>query len=316
MDVLHACNSGQLWDNTVVQFKLKQEYPLLFFSLFFSRLSKHNKQIIFLDLTQSSGDLLAQLESSFLGASKIYWLGFIDELPKAALQTWSEYLRRYTGPNQLLYASCQDISSAPLSHTHIHMTEDAINKKGFIELFTYFVKKVQPSELDYIDKIYARTGTLSLDAACILLQYMQVAGSKKHEFLQSWLDAIVVPQYSLFNLSQYFFAKDISSFLSYWQYVKTNYAEQFWISFWSEQLWRAACYIKYMQENKFREAKAVGYRLPFSFLQKEYKTYSFQELSSAHDWLYTLDYDIKNGSSDSGLDLFFYSFFADDYKQK
>lgn len=315
MDILGVCSSGQLWDNTVVHFKVKQEYPLLFFSLLFNKcISRQNRSIIYLDLTASADDLFAQLETSFLGMSKIYFLGFLDELSKNVLDKWANYIQTYQGPNQLLYISCHDVPFIKSSHIRIEVTEDALSKKGFIELFTYFVKKPQQADFDYIDKIYAKTGALGLDVACMILHYMQVTGSKKHEFLQSWIDGIVIPDYSLFNLSQYLFAKETTSFLNYWRHMKMSYTEQFWIAFWSEQLWRAAYYCKYMQEGKFREAKTVAYRLPFSFLQKEYKKYSFLELSNAHDWLYTLDYDLKNGSSETGLDLFFYSFFAHDYK--
>lgn len=311
MDILRACSSGQLWDNTIVHFKVKQEYPLLFFSLLFKSISK---QIIHIDLMVQSDDLFAQLETSFLGMQKIYFLGFLDELPKNVLQKWTHYLQTYQGPNQLLYISCHDISFVNVPHIRIEMTEDTINKKRFVDLFTYFVKKPQQVDLDYIDKIYTKLGAISLDASCMILHYMQVAGSKKYEFVQSWLDSIITPEYSLFNISQYFFAKELTSFLSYWRHIKMSYTEQFWIAFWSEQVWRAAYYCKYMQEGKFKEAKIVGYRLPFSFLQKEYKKYSFLELSNAHNRLYMLDYDIKNGLSDSALDLFFYSFFAHDYK--
>lgn len=302
-------------DHPVICFNIKKEYPLLFFSQFMSRIAKDDASIISLDLTGESALIQSQLETSFLGMTKRYWLGSIDALSKTAMKEWQRYLETYQGPNSLLYASA-NIDQKKIKQTNVIELPDEVNKWEFRELFIFFVREPNAMDQQRIDQLYIKTDTIGLDAACLLLHYMQVLGSQAQTFFDSWLDQIVIPKQSLFVLSQHFFSKKATLFLHYWHEIKDQYPEQFWISFWSDQLYRAAFYCKYMQESKLNEAKSVGYRLPFSFLQKDYRNHTFHELYHAHQSLYDLDYDLKHGATALGLDLFLYNFFAGIYKTK
>lgn len=298
---------------SVVCFTIKKEYPLLYFSQLMRTITEEHNPLISIDLKQEVGPLQAQFETSFLGSSQRYWLGYIDELPKAVCKQWQAYLDTYQGPNSLYYVTLYD-QKLEKKRNGIVIPDD-INKQDFRGLFTFFVKSPTQIDLRRIDQLYLKADIIPLDTACLLLSYMRVMGSQCQEFYTSWLEQILLPKQSLFVLSQYLFAKKMGTFLPYWNEVKSQYPEQFWISFWSDQLWRAAFYCKYMTESKITDAKTVGQRLPFSFLQKDYRLHCFDELYKAHQWLYNLDYDLKHGASTIGLDLFLYNFFAGMYEQ-
>ncbi len=296
-------------DNSVICFNTTSTYPLLFFALFLERLKTDQQQITFLDLNQQT-QAIAQLETSFLGTTRWYWLGNFDELSKAQQKEWLRYVQAYKGPNKLLYAQMIDQKKNIAGSSHAVMLPAHVDKKLFKALFAFFIHEPKAFDERRIDELFAKTDSLDLDQACLLLQYVRVMGARSKEFYDHWLHQLVVPQNSLFRLSQYFFARQRSSFLKYWRAIKDEYPEQFWISYWSDQLWRAAFYCRYMKERKLADAKKIGYRLPFSFLQKDYHNVTFNELLHAHQSLYELDYELKHGGSSIGLDLLLCHFFT------
>jgi hypothetical protein len=64
-------------------------------------------------------------------------------------------------------------------------------------------------------------------------------------------------------------------------------------------------YIEYASQGDYAEAKKVGYKLPFSFIQRDWKNHSIEELKQAHQGIYELDYRIKNGGDESFLEHFY-----------
>ena len=298
---------------TVVGFAVEDAYPLLFFSLLMRK--QPAADTVHIDVAEQQEDLIkAQLETSFLGMARTYRLSGLHGLAKPAAQQWLRYFSTYQGPNRIIFAITQDAAEPYKKDAQQNLSfvdiPAQIQKPFFIGLFTQLVR--QPSVLDkrYIDQLYVRAEKIPLDTACLLIQYLQVLGSTAQEFFTHWIDKLVVPDKSLFLLSQYFFAKQSTHFLNMWTGVKNEYPEQFWISFWSEQVWRALFYCKSMKERDVVNAKKIGYRLPFSFLQKDYRNCSIALLQEAHEALYELDGKLKNGGSVIGLDLFFLHYFS------
>ncbi len=299
-------------DGSVICFNVTDAYPLLFFSLFLKRLKTDQQQIAFLDLTRQV-QAIAQLETSFLGTTRWYWLGNLDALSKAQQKEWLRYVQTYQGPNRLFYATMVEQRKQNTRSSGTITVPNQVDKKLFKALFTFFIRELKLIDERRIDQLFAHADGLDLDQACLLLQYMQVMGARSQEFYDHWLHHLVVPQNSLFRLSQYFFARQRTSFLKYWHAIKDEYPEQFWISYWSDQLWRAAFYCRYMKDRKLADAKKIGYRLPFSFLQKDYRNVNFNELLHAHQLLYDLDYELKHGGSSIGLDLLLCHFFVGEF---
>ena len=91
--------------------------------------------------------------------------------------------------------------------------------------------------------------------------------------------------------------------------MKNHYAPEFWIAFFSEQLWQASIYVQYVSQNNAAEGRKYAYRLPFSFFQKDYKKYTLEQFARAHDFLYAIDHGTKNGSASDGIELFIHAAF-------
>ena len=68
-------------------------------------------------------------------------------------------------------------------------------------------------------------------------------------------------------------------------------------------------HIVMFQKNNIIDARKMSYRLPFSFIQKDWKNTSLNELSSLHSMIYDIEWRIKNGGSEEHFDLLFYTFF-------
>ena len=64
-----------------------------------------------------------------------------------------------------------------------------------------------------------------------------------------------------------------------------------------------------MKKNDRVGAKKISYRLPFSFLNRDWRKFSLEELKGAHSFLYTLDYKLKNNCEPGYLDLFYMKLF-------
>lgn len=307
---MHATGSVQ---SPVIAFTVEDAYPLLFFSLMLRK--QHASDTVYIDVADQPEDAIkAQLETSFLGMTRTYRLGGLHNVLKPAAQQWLHYLSTYQGPNRILFAVSHETAEPYKKDARHAITfvdiPAQIQKLFFIGLFTHLARQPSMVEKRYIDQLYVRTEKIPLDTACVLIQYLQVLGSSAQEFFTHWIDKLVVPDKSLFLLSQYFFAKQSNQFLNMWTGIKDEYPEQFWISFWSEQVWRALFYCLSMQQRDIANAKKIGYRLPFSFLQKDYRNCSVQLLKEAHEALYELDGKLKNGAGTMGLDLFFLRYFA------
>jgi hypothetical protein len=233
--------------------------------------------------------------------SSVYWLGDIQRYDQATREKLTAYIESYQGPNMLIVympSHAERASSKKMVQVEL---PTLINKKQIQELCALFgngrVRTVP--DLGMYEK------QLTLDRVCLLIQYLSVVGSGVRDFNEQWLGYVIVPELSLFTLSQYFFARDGMRFFKQWAVLKDQYAAPFWISFWSEQLWRASSFIELSQQHNFAEAKRISFKLPFSFIQRDWKNVTAQELKRAHDVLYHCDYAIKNGGDPNMLELFY-----------
>ena len=75
-------------------------------------------------------------------------------------------------------------------------------------------------------------------------------------------------------------------------------------------------YADLMKQKKQAEAKKAQYKLPFSFINRDWHMYSLDELRNAHDCLTKIDFQLKNGASDIGLEYFYTQFFDNKFSMK
>jgi hypothetical protein len=161
----------------------------------------------------------------------------------------------------------------------------------------------------FADLLYERCAEVKLDTAALLFEYANLIGKGAEQFFDEWLFNIVSLETSLFRLSQHFFAKDARLFFAQWEQVRNHYPVHFFVSYWSEQLWAGHLFTLLAKQGKITEARKIGYRLPFSFIQRQWHRYQNGELKKAHEALIALDSGIKLGAPEAIIDLFYSSFF-------
>ena len=292
-----------------------ESYPLLFISLLCTRLKRMQElPILFIDVQDESfPSIQAQLETSFLGQKTIYWLKNCIELDEKKKKQLLPYLANYSGPNVIGIFLPLDIATPAQAQEVI--IEPLIDQKTFTEIARFFDAQLPVSSSQLMMRVYKHSQTIPLDTVCLLMHYAKVLGANTDYFISSWLEKIITPEKSLFTLSTYFFAKKAQLFLTEWKNISSQYSEQFWIAFWSEQLWRAHHYVDYSKTKQFALAKKIGYRLPFTFMSRDWQSYNPEELSKAHHYIYEIDSALKNGGNPVGLDLFYSKFFLGEFKQ-
>ncbi len=248
--------------------------------------------------TNNQPAAMAALQTSFLGTTFCYWLGSLDELSPSKQKAWTEFFKSYCGPHTLIFFSSAFSKTGSIETIELPDKVDA-------SLLQNIAQMLGAQTVSFRAQLFKQTEKVSLDEAYLFVKYDAVLGKRSAQFASDWLPDMIVPEVSLFSLSQALFDRKPSSFFRLWKQLAHRYTPPFWITFWSEQLWRAYCYVRFQRRGKQLEAKKIGYRLPFSFLNRTWRNYTLEELKAYHHFLYEIDYQVKNGGSAYALDLFY-----------
>lgn len=291
-------------------------YPHTFLMDLFDRIEK----IVAVDIQsldiQSSGDVSykANLETTFLGMQCVYWLGDLSALKAKQKDGFLDYIMHYQGPHKILlfldgkFEIPNKKNIIGIAFKDKYFLEDA--KNVFI---TQDLQQAQNNAL-FLQQMYKIKPSYSLDELFLVKNYQNLITTDSKEFYTSWITRLVTPESSLFTLSQLFFEKKEQHFLNMWLQVKSLYADMFWISFWSDQIYRAYFFITFTQEENFAAAKQVSFGLSFSFLKQTYKQYELQELRNVHQALFVVDTALKNGGTMYQIDQVLLEFLAGKFK--
>lgn len=306
---LQNCKNTELHKKPLILFTAK-EYPVLFFATLLERLRKNHiptpKTLLFPD--KDFAALQAQLSTTFLGQQDLLWCGNVSGIDLSTKKKFLLFLQSYQGPHSLLaFVTSKDLPSGFDKQSVVNL-DDPLSVAEREQLITLLFDHLQWQQVHELTKESYKT--MSLDMLVLLARYRLVLGKNSQLFMQQWFEKLLAPDESLFTLTQWFFARKPQHFFRTWHSIKDNYVPVFWTMFWSEQLWRAHYALLLRKENKLAEAKQMAYRLPFSFLQRDWKNVSESELQQAHDFLYAADFNIKNGASDLFLEVFFNNFFS------
>lgn len=299
-------------------------FPTLFFAHYNEYLKKKGVPLVFIDLEErDKADVLAEWSMSFLGQTKVYWCGDIGGLDAATKKFITSSLKSYSGPHTIILYNEQPI--ADKQHEHVCAIEipSHVDEASFCELFQlFFPEEKTPHAL--IKKLFSAQPKMRLDAACSIMGYVlsfdgshvnESEKSVEKEFLQL-LEKSIEPEQSLFVLGQHFFAKERDAFLKIWSAVEADFPSEFWIAYWSEQLWQASLFLAQVQELGPLGARKGVNRLPFSFMQRDWKKCTARELCAAHNFLYSVDYGLKNGYANHGIELFLEHFLQGTFAKK
>lgn len=296
--------SASLMQYPVIAFQ-GSTYPLLFFSLLSARLKSRGIALEVIDCAEHESSMLeSKFQTSFLGTQLFFWLKDVGQLNDRTRKWLIKFITDYQGPHTIAFFLSNKESLVLEKPSICIIVPDHVDQKIVGSMATFFCK-----ENSAIMRIYKGRDGITVDSACLLMQYAQLVGVHAEPFISQWVDKIITPERSLFTLSTYFFAKKPKPFFELLAHLNTQYSEVFWVSYWSENIWRAYHYIVLTKEKQFGEAKKIGNRLPFTFLQRDWKLHSSKHLRIAHWQLYEIDFALKNGASSGMLDLFYSKFF-------
>ncbi len=303
-ELLKTLEKNEISDVKVVHFQVPEsEIPTQFFALFLSRV-REIMAVSSLDTElQELADIKAQLEVSFLGSRLLYWVKNVHTLDAATKKAWFSYIKSYQGPHCILFFD--DAKKLKDDNHLIVELPDKVDMSLYQTLASFFYPQLQRDD-HFLSQLFFFQKALTLDEACRLMAYQLVVGRKCESFFSHWFTRLIVPEKSFFTLSQHLFAQQPYLFLKQWKACKSDYPEEFWIAYWSEQLWQASLFVSRARTLGIQEAKKSAYRLPFSFINKDWQRYTVDSLVKAHQSLYLLDYHLKNGAGTNGLELWYH----------
>lgn len=259
------------------------------------------------------------LYTMFLGQQQTIVLHVAnDGLTGARLQFLNDIIQTYRGPNTLLCIIPQALELSALSahpeHALFVALPEHIDIATYVALLEWFNIKITDRMLHGMSNFFVDSMTLGFDHALLLTMYIPLITDYKI-FCEQWLPLLSTTEQSLFVLSTAFFQKNTKLFFAQWTQYERQYEQSFWVSFWFDQLWRASLYVHAMHAQKHNDAKIARAKLPFSFINRDWKQYTSSELIVMCDWLYAADYKIKNGLGAVPWDLFFAMVFNKGFDQ-
>lgn len=290
------------------------DYPYFFFSRLLPRYA-HILQMPFTTLDVSLDDSWRiHCATTFLGQQCFYWLIGFDALDAAKARQVQSFIFSYEGPHIIgacgskLFTSEKTDEAVPVVSCDAPVTLQVWSALCTSGLFS----------VDDSIKNTRWVDGMTLDQASTILAYAESAGSMGLQVYDAWKERIHPSTASLFTLGQHFFSKN-KKLLSAWRETAELYPPEFWLVFWGELLWQATLHVSSMKFPKesvdVAQAKKITYRLPYSFLQRDWQRYTVRELSAAHNFLYGVDYAFKHGNRNQeyGFEIFLLKFLRDDF---
>lgn len=219
-----------------------------------------------------------------------------------------EYCLHYQGPYQVILVTSSSKGSALPVRQH---TVIEVPKQVDYHLFTVLCQLMhqcaphQSVTKLFFDYTSRCTNKLTVPQACLLIPYVNLIGRGRDHFFSSWLSALLQSAPSLFTLSQHLFARDARAFYTTWNWVRSRYADEFWATYWSDQLWQAHCFIVAMHMGGQEQASGFSKGLPFSFMQRGWRSYRAELFTDVLALLYQYDCRTKQGGLEIPYELLF-----------
>lgn len=158
-------------DFSVLCIKYREHAPY-FFSCFL-RLLRRKKHLEVRSLELGSlvfSNFELELSTSFLGQKKIFWGGDTSSLVEEKRNKIFSFLENYRGPHSIIFfAASEVLCTDSLKSGSIQNIDGRIDSKGYRELFKIFYDIESRNKLS--EKIFANHKSLSLDEACLLMDY-------------------------------------------------------------------------------------------------------------------------------------------------
>lgn len=251
--------------NNKAWFLSADEYPAFFLSGWFKYLKERN-------INYSYQDDINKIHIQFLGDSKYYWLGDINNFKNPKKEEIINKILNYSGPHNIgIYIDSQTLKLLEKKTENLFILDSNI------------LSKYRLSEYKYL---------LESDFSRVIKEWPVVSSELE----------------SFFNLSKYLFKKDKENFFKLLNQINNNYNLQFFISYWSDQFFRALYYAYFMQKNELSKAKEISAKLPFYFIQSGWKTSNLNIIKQHLSELYLIDCELKTINANKCLDSWYLSY--------
>lgn len=268
-------------------FITSQSYPAFFISRFLSYLKNKDINYHFIEDIDVLG-------CSFLGESQYYWFGSLEEYSSKQKEYILNYLISYEGPHKVGAFIGEDDAKLLIK-----------KKKSVLNLQELFQQG--NFNLPWLDSEQNNIKAQTLDKFALLSEYKFLLQDMFAQANAEWPIGEDETE-SLFSLAKYFFSKDYK-FFTLLKKLQDSFSAQFFISYWSDQLFRALFFAYYMKHNLAEEANTIAHKLPFSITQHGWKKLDLNLLQNSLVELYKIDYEIKNGASEFLLDDWYLQYF-------
>ncbi len=261
---------------------------------------------------KSMRDMKEILESTFLGQAHWYGIWDLELVSKNTISTFVDYLMQYKGPHILIICSSADSS---------FMAE--IKKSAFVvptELSTQQVaglSTVLPPRLfnaPTLQLIATRDASVPFVSLLAAMPYIPVLGRALIPlFKEQYLPRLIKSDMgSLFAFTDLLWQRKIAAFYAYWAEIRGLYAPQFWLSFWSDQFFRAYAYSYCMKRKETALAQQVAARkLSFIYIKSTWQSVPLDLLITVHEMIYRIDYSSKSGGTTDMIEYIYQRWFTE-----
>lgn len=260
---------------------------------------------------KSLNEIKEILENSFLGNYFLYCIWDLEQFPKNAVTALASYLAQYTGPHYIVLIS---VVGSPFSSAFARQTiafPAALSPQQFTRFCTLW--HTAPAVLQQSIALYTENNQVVLNQFAVALPYIPVLGkSLLPAFKKTYMPRLMkLDSGSLFAFTDLFWQKNPALFYKQWILLKELYADHFWITFWSEQFFRAYAFTYCMEQHESQAAQQIATRkLSFVYSKKSWHTVDSALIRTLHCKLYTIDYNAKNGGTVAMIEHIYATWFA------
>lgn len=296
--LLNSICSKKHWQDTPVTCFVGGQYPYLFMRKLLIKL----EQDAIIDLPRSRVQLASQdpkallplLQQTILGQASFFWLGALEEnFSQKQKEVLLQGLGGYTGANRIAFFAEELPANASLPSFQLPVD---ISLSDAILLAQLFNPKVLDSahKIAALKSLFQQANQISLNLFVGILDSFELVQAKQLEILLRYLAPTLPLSAELSELSQLFFKKD-KLFFKKWTVLSEEYPPVFWLAFWGDQWWRAFHVVSLAQKKNIILAKKMAFKLPYSFINKDWQSYEPAYFQLLLKKLYTIDYKIKRG---------------------
>lgn len=240
--------------------------------------------------------LLPLIQQTVLGQAFFFWLGDLDEIFTAKhREALLSGLAGYTGENRIAFFMEEIPQKYPLPSIQIPAT---ITIQDGLELTRLFAPKIfeNPHKKALVIKLLEQNQELPLNLFMLILDSLDLIHIRHLNDFTEYLTPMLPLNSELSKLSQAFFKRDLS-FFKLWSSLSNEYPPIFWLAFWTDQWWRAFHLVTFAQQKNIIQAKKIGFKLPYSFIARDWQSYQAEYFQKLLSQLYEIDYKLKRGHS-------------------